>query len=51
VKADGQLFEETGELPIRYFATAFTLRKSMRAIELYSKPVNLGFSMVLSAFQ
>ena len=34
-----------------YFAAGFTLRRSMRAIELYSKPVNFGLSMVLSAFQ
>ena len=36
---------------IRYLAAALTFRKSIRAIELYSKPVNLGLNMVASAFQ
>jgi hypothetical protein len=36
---------------LRYFAAGFTFRRFMRAIELYSKPVNFGFSIVGSAFQ
>ena len=34
-----------------HFATGATWRKSMRAMELYSKPVNLGLKMVASVFQ
>ncbi|MGZ8496218.1 MAG: hypothetical protein ACXWWP_10000, partial [Candidatus Binatia bacterium] len=36
---------------VSHFLTALTFRKSIRAIELYSRPVNLGLSIVASAFQ
>ena len=34
-----------------YFATGLTFLRSIRAIELYSSPVNLGLSKVASVVQ